>query len=96
MHHGGIGVTARALLAGCPALVQPYTDDQVFNAWRVRALGAGAAVHPHRLEARGVARVLERSVLRGEVAERTRSIGALLAGEGGVTRACEVLEAWIG
>lgn len=95
VHHGGIGVTARALRAGCPALVQPYTDDQVFNAWRVRALGAGAAVHPHRIEAGGVAKVLENGVLRAGVAERARVIGALLAGEGGVTRACEILEAWM-
>lgn len=96
VHHGGIGVTARALLAGCPALVQPYTGEQVFNAWRVRALGAGAAVHPHLVDSVSAARILERAVLDVGVRERTRAVGPLLAAEDGLARACQLLEAWLG
>ena len=33
--HGGIGTVARALLYGCPLLVEPYTHEQCFNAHRI-------------------------------------------------------------
>jgi len=41
VHHGGIGTTAKALAAGAPQLILPFAFDQLDNALRVKALGAG-------------------------------------------------------
>jgi UDP:flavonoid glycosyltransferase YjiC (YdhE family) len=92
VHHGGIGVTARALRHGCPMLVQPYGRDQFFNAWRVVELGAGVAMHPHELTVRGLSQAFERlqsDAVRGRVAEVAARIGA----ERGTDRAREGVEA---
>src|SRR5262249_51220778 len=44
IHHGGIGTTAQALRCGRPMLIEPYCNDQFFNAGRVADLGVGVAV----------------------------------------------------
>jgi UDP:flavonoid glycosyltransferase YjiC (YdhE family) len=42
--HGGLGTVLRALAHGVPILALPLGRDQVFNARRVEALGAGIAL----------------------------------------------------
>jgi rhamnosyltransferase subunit B len=46
VHHGGIGTTAQAILAGIPQLIVPNTHDQPDNAVRVRRLGLGDFLLP--------------------------------------------------
>lgn len=41
IHHGGIGSTGRALMAGKPQLIVPFNGDQFDNARRVKQLGIG-------------------------------------------------------
>lgn len=41
VHHGGIGTTGQALMAGKPQLVVPFLGDQPDNAQRIVALGVG-------------------------------------------------------
>lgn len=95
VHHGGIGTTARAMLAGIPQLVEPHGNDQFYNARQVVALGAGAAVNPHRLSASGLAEVLRREVLTKEKSARAGALADLLAAEPGVSLGVRHLEGWL-
>lgn len=92
LQHGGIGTIARALRQGCPILVEPYGNDQVYNARRVHELGVGAAVHPFKVPARGLADVLASRVLVPETRRRAERVGAAIAAEDGVGRACSLVE----
>lgn len=47
IHHGGIGTTGQALIAGRPQLVVPHLGDQWDNGARIERLGVG-----HMLDAR--------------------------------------------
>lgn len=95
LHHGGIGTLARALLHGSPMLVEPYGNDQFFNAQRVLTLGVGAAAHPKKISADGLAQLLAQRVLTPECRARTQALGALLRQEDGTGRAAERIEAWL-
>jgi UDP:flavonoid glycosyltransferase YjiC (YdhE family) len=48
VHHGGIGTTRQALLAGVPQLVRPMGFDQFDNVLRVTTLGAARQLLPGR------------------------------------------------
>lgn len=93
--HGGIGTVARALSCGAPLLVEPHGNDQFYNARQVVALGAGAAMNPHRLEPATVAEVLASKVMTPACRERSRQIGTGLTSEVAVRAACETLEGWL-
>lgn len=41
VHHGGIGTTSQALLAGIPQVIRPLAYDQFDNASRVESIGCG-------------------------------------------------------
>jgi UDP:flavonoid glycosyltransferase YjiC (YdhE family) len=73
-------------------LVEPYGNDQFFNAWRVRVLGVGAAMHPHKLTVTGLTRVLDEKVLTAEVRQHALELGARLQAEDGLTVACDLIE----
>lgn len=60
IHHGGIGTIARALRNNCPMVVEPYGNDQFFNAKRVMALKVGTAMCPYKITPDNLAQVLEK------------------------------------
>lgn len=94
VHHGGIGVTARALRHRCPMVVEPYGRDQFFNAYRIVELGAGVAMHPHELTVRGLCQAftrLQSDPVRSRVAAVAEHIGA----ERGIDRACDRIETYL-
>jgi UDP:flavonoid glycosyltransferase YjiC (YdhE family)/glycosyltransferase involved in cell wall biosynthesis len=93
IQHGGIGSIARALRQNCPVLLEPFGNDQFFNAARATQLGVGAAMHPHRLTPDGLARVLRQKVLTPAYRERAAALGALLRAEDGLAEACRAVEA---
>jgi UDP:flavonoid glycosyltransferase YjiC (YdhE family) len=93
IHHGGVGTTAQAMRCGRPMLVEPYGNDQFFNARRVLRLGVGAAMHPHKLTVTGLTRILDEKVLTAEVRRNAKELGARLQAEDGLTVACNLIEA---
>jgi len=95
IHHGGIGVTARALRHGLPMLVEPFGNDQFWNARQVLAHGVGAALHPHRATPDDVARLLRERVLAAPTRERARALGRRLRAGPGVDASCAAVEAWL-
>lgn len=95
IHHGGIGTTARAIRNDCPMLVEPYGNDQFFNAKRVLALKIGTAIHPHRLTADGLAHVLQTKVLTAAYKNNVQRLSAKIRAENSVETACHVIESWL-
>ena len=89
VHHGGVGTTAAALEAGCPAarLARPQRD-QPDNAARVTALGAGVALGSRRRSSEQMSRALAR-LMAGDFGERCRGIASRSVGEDGLERAAE-------
>ena len=76
-HHGGVGTTAQAMLAGIPQLIMALAHDQYDNGARIERLGIGSWLPSRKYSARRVARMLawalgEEVVQRA--AERARSM----------------------
>jgi UDP:flavonoid glycosyltransferase YjiC (YdhE family) len=92
IHHGGVGTTAQAMRCGRPMLVEPYGNDQFFNARRVLRLGVGAAMHPHKLTLTGLCRILDEKVLTADVRRNALELGERLQVEDGLAVACELIE----
>jgi UDP:flavonoid glycosyltransferase YjiC (YdhE family) len=90
--HGTMGIVSKALRAACPMLVEPYGRDLFFNARRIKSLGLGTAMNPHKLTIEGVARALEMRVLTAEVRRRAEGVAAEVRAEEGVARACDLIE----
>jgi UDP:flavonoid glycosyltransferase YjiC (YdhE family) len=90
--HGTMGIVSKALRAACPMLVEPYGRDLFFNARRVKALGLGTAMNPHKLTAEGIARALETRVLTAGVRRRAVDMAARVRAEDGVARACDLID----
>jgi len=88
--HGGVGTLGRALRHRCPLLVEPYGNDQFYNALLVKKLGYGSAMNPLRLTAENVARVLSEKVF--PTREGLAGAQALIRKEDGLGRACELIE----
>lgn len=80
VHHGGIGTTSQALLAGVPQLVRPMGFDQFDNARRVMTLGVARQLMPRRYRAKAVAVALDQLLTdpatRARCAERARTLAA--------------------
>jgi UDP:flavonoid glycosyltransferase YjiC (YdhE family) len=92
IQHGGIGSLARALRQGCPVLVEPFGNDQLYNARRIQYLGAGTIAHPFNSSAEDLAALLREHVLTEERRRRAAAIGARMNGEDGLGRACTLIE----
>jgi len=94
VHHGGIGTTSQALLAGVPQLVRPMGFDQFDNARRVMSLGVARQLLPSKYKAGRVARALEALVDDDRIRARCAELARTLADErpGIATTADAVLE----
>jgi UDP:flavonoid glycosyltransferase YjiC (YdhE family) len=90
--HGGIGTVARALHAGCPLVIEPFASEQVFNAGRVKALGVGVALHPHRVTVDAVAYALRERLTAESVKRNARVLSRKLAAENGLRNAADAVE----
>jgi UDP:flavonoid glycosyltransferase YjiC (YdhE family) len=97
VHHGGIGTTSQALLAGVPQLVRPMGFDQFDNARRVLALGVARQLLPRRYKPAAVARALDGLAtgpsIRARCAELARTLraerpGTVVAAEALLSLAC--------
>jgi|694.fasta_scaffold60618_3 UDP:flavonoid glycosyltransferase YjiC (YdhE family) len=95
IHHGGIGTIARAIRNDCPMLVEPYGNDQFFNAKQILSLKIGAAMHPHRITADGLAHILQTKVLSDECKQNVQAIDAKIRKENGLETASNLIESWL-
>lgn len=90
IYHGGIGTTARALRNGCPVIVEPYGNDQFFNAKQIVSLKLGTAINPTLTNSDELVRVL-RKILTPEYKRRCQTFGAKIRQEQGIDKACNFI-----
>lgn len=91
VHHGGIGTTSHALLAGVPQLIRPMGFDQFDNARRAISLGVAEQIMPSRYTARSAARALQRLTTSDTVKARCTQAAARMTSSHGVNAACDAI-----
>jgi sterol 3beta-glucosyltransferase len=94
VHHGGAGTTAAGLVAGRPTVVCPFQGDQHFWGAAIHRAGAGPEPLPakkltHERLAALIGAAIQDSTMQGRATELSERI----AGEDGVGRASEQIEA---
>lgn len=82
VHHGGIGTTSQALLAGVPQLVRPMGFDQFDNARRVQSLGVARQLLPRQYRPDQVANALAEVTANPAIRLQCSVLAKTLAGEG--------------
>jgi UDP:flavonoid glycosyltransferase YjiC (YdhE family) len=91
VHHGGIGSTSQALLAGRPQLLMPLAHDQFDNAVRVRRLGVGGSLPATRFNSRSLQTALEPLLESTALAAACRQVALKLSARNGIPRSADVL-----
>ncbi|RLD04982.1 MAG: hypothetical protein DRI65_09705 [Chloroflexota bacterium] len=93
IHHGGAGTTGKALKAGIPSIILPFTSDQPFWGRQVYKMGAGPKpIPPKRLEAGKLANAINAAFHDQEMRERIEEIGQGIQKEAGITQAVKIIE----
>lgn len=92
VHHGGVGTTSLAMLAGVPTLIVPFAFDQSDNADHARRLGTSRTLYRAKYSAATAARELGELISNSRYAERAAEIGKRLQAESGCARAAEYIE----
>jgi UDP:flavonoid glycosyltransferase YjiC (YdhE family) len=92
IHHGGAGTTARALRNGCPMLVEPYGNDQFFNALQVVRRGVGAAMDPTKATVESLSQILSQKVLTETCKINARKAAESMGQEDGLSDGVTFIE----
>ena len=94
VHHGGIGTTSNAMVAGIPQLIMPLSHDQPDNAWRLKKLGIGDWLVPKRYRAENVTEKLRYLLTDERVKTAAEEIALRFQGSEAsrFEAACEVVE----
>jgi len=93
VHHGGIGSTSQALLAGVPQLICPAAYDQFDNAQRACSAGVALELLPKQYRAPAVAAALRQLIGNPSVQAHCRQAAQRLHADGaGISRACDLIE----
>jgi UDP:flavonoid glycosyltransferase YjiC (YdhE family) len=92
IQHGGIGSLARAIRQYCPVIVEPFGNDQFFNAQRAVELGVGGALNPFEATEDDIVSAIE-GALSKRVRLRVRLLGRTLREEDGVAVTTELIDA---
>lgn len=91
VHHGGIGTTSQALLAGVPQLIRPMGFDQFDNASRAVRLGVAKQLLPRRYQAKTAARALDELIANQQVSQQCKQLSQRMVGMDGVGAACDAI-----
>ncbi len=92
IHHGGVGTTSQALLAGVPTLIVPFAFDQSDNAEHARRLGTSRTVYRNSYRAPRVESELRELLGRPEYRRNAREVSNKLKQENGSGRAADLIE----
>ena len=92
VHHGGVGTTAQALLAGVPTLIVPFAFDQSDNAEHARRLGTSRTVYRNSYRAPRLERELRELLERPDYRRKAVAVSNKLKQENGPARAADLIE----
>jgi rhamnosyltransferase subunit B len=96
VHHGGIGSTSQALLAGIPQVIMPLAHDQFDNARRVRRLEVGSRLAVRHFTPGRLIPLLTYLLDSDSVQLQCRNAAARLAMRDGLTRSAAAVEELVG
>lgn len=92
VHHGGVGSTSQAMLAGIPQVLTPLAHDQFDNAERVKRLRIGDSIPAPRLTDSRLVAALRPLLDNPQVASVCRQVADRLRSEAGLARAADWIE----
>lgn len=94
VHHGGAGTTHAATLSGCPSVVVPFMEEQLFWAKQLQALGlAGKPLAAKKVTAAALAKGIRRVLASEPMQANAKQAGLAMQSNNGVARAIQLLEA---
>jgi len=94
VHHGGAGTTHAATLSGCPSVVVPFMDEQLFWARQLQWLGlAGRPLPATSVTAAALAKGIGTVLNSKSMQDNARQAGHAMQSHDGVARAVQLLEA---
>src|SRR6185437_11463475 len=92
VHHGGVGTTSQALLAGVPTLIVPFAFDQSDNAEHARKLVTSRTLYRNNYHAPRVADELHEILARPAYRRGALEVRQKLRQEDGPGRAADLIE----
>jgi UDP:flavonoid glycosyltransferase YjiC (YdhE family) len=92
VHHGGVGTTSQALLAGVPTLIVPFAFDQSDNAEHAFRIGTSRTLYRKNYQAAKVANELEELLRHPYYSHRALDVSQKLKREDGPARASDLIE----
>jgi rhamnosyltransferase subunit B len=92
VHHGGVGTTSQALLAGVPTLIVPFAFDQSDNAEHAFRIGTSQTLYRKNYQAARVANELEELLRHPYYSQRALEVSQKLRRENGPARAADLIE----
>ena len=93
VHHGGIGTSSQAMMAGIPQLIMNLAHDQFDNAARMERLGVARSILPSRFQGPRVAKLLHELIDSEQVAVNCREVAAKFDHvNAGLERAADLVE----
>lgn len=92
VHHGGVGTTSQALLAGVPTLIVPFAFDQSDNAEHAFRMGTSRTLYRKNYRAARVASELEELLRHPFYSSHAIQISQKLKRENGPARAADLIE----
>jgi rhamnosyltransferase subunit B len=96
VHHGGIGSTSQAMLAGVPQVMMPLAHDQFDNAARIRRLYLGHSLSARSFNGSRLAVTLRSLLASPSVQTACREAANRLAPRDSLARSAEAIEARLG
>jgi rhamnosyltransferase subunit B len=92
VHHGGIGTTAKCILAGIPQLIIPRSHDQPDNASRIVKLGLGNKLSYSRIDSADLIAALNDLLASKTVTSRCRELQMRMLAADTLSEMCDWAE----
>jgi len=96
VHHGGAGTTHAATRSGCPSVVIPFMDEQLFWARLLQRLKlADRPLPAKQVNSRDLAKALKTVLERGELRQNAQQASIPMKNQTGISNAVQLIETYI-
>jgi rhamnosyltransferase subunit B len=92
VHHGGIGTTAKCIVAGVPQLIIPRSHDQPDNASRIVKLGLGSTLSYRKIDGADLVTAVEHLLASKTTVSRCRDFQARILATDVLSTLCDWAE----
>jgi UDP:flavonoid glycosyltransferase YjiC (YdhE family) len=92
VHHGGAGTTHSASRSGCPSIVVPFMDEQLFWGCQLQKIGlAGKPLPSGKVDAASLAGRIQWVLSNESIRNSARRVGKKMQGHYGVNKAVKLI-----